>query len=318
MKITITGATGFVGTNLTVSMKSLHELKPISVRYIPNQQFDLKTDAIIHLAGKAHDLKKVSNPADYYEANYELTQQLFEAFLGSEASVFIFMSTVKAVADSVDGILSEEEVANPKGPYGESKLAAERYILSHLPSSVSGPDSYRDRSSDKRVFILRPCMIHGPGNKGNLNLLYSLVSKGFPWPLGAFENQRSFLSIENLCFVIKELLSQTNIPSGIYNVADDEPLSTNQLIQLIATSKNKQAKIFNIPIGLINRMAKLGDKLHLPLNTERLQKLTESYVVSNAKIKQAIGKPFPVTAKEGLLKTLKSFGPLTPARGTER
>ena len=74
----------------------------------------------------------------------------------------------------------------------------------------------------KRVYILRPCMIHGPGNKGNLNLLYQLVSKGLPWPLGGFQNQRSFLSVENLCFVIKELLENESIPSGVYQVADDE------------------------------------------------------------------------------------------------
>lgn len=90
-------------------------------------------------------------------------------------------------------------------------------------------------------------------------------------------------------------------------MADDEPLSTNELIQLIAVSQNKQAKIFNTPKNFITRMAKLGDRLRLPLNSERLQKLTESYVVSNAKIKQVIGKPFPVKAKEGLLRTFESF-----------
>jgi nucleoside-diphosphate-sugar epimerase len=254
---------------------------------------------MVHLAGKAHDLKKTSNDAEYFEVNFELTKKLYDQYLKSDARQFIYISSVKAVADSVDGILSEVEVPNPVTAYGKSKQMAEAYIMANLPAN-------------KKVYILRPCMIHGPGNKGNLNLLYSLASKGFPWPLGAFENQRSFLSVENLCFGIKELLSQNNIPSGIYNVADDEPLSTNQLIQLIAVSQNKQARIVAIPKSFINRMAKLGDQLHLPLNTERLQKLTESYVVSNAKIKQAIGKPFPVAAKEGLLKTFGSFGPLTP------
>ena len=134
-----------------------------------------------------------------------------------------------------------------------------------------------------------------------------MVSKGFLWPLGSFENQRSFLSVENLCFVIKEFLSQNNIPFGIYNVADGEPLSTNELIQLMAVSQNKRARILNLSKNFVIRMAKLGDQLHLPLNSERLQKLTESYVVSNAKIKQAISKPFPVAAKEGLLKTFGSF-----------
>jgi hypothetical protein len=71
-------------------------------------------------------------------------------------------------------------------------------------------------------------MIHGEGNKGNLNLLYQLVSKGLPWPLGNFKNQRSFLSIENLCFVIREIVERNDILFGIYQVADDEALSTNE------------------------------------------------------------------------------------------
>jgi nucleoside-diphosphate-sugar epimerase len=87
MKITITGSTGFVGANLHGYLKSFHELHSISVRYQPNQNFDLTTEAIIHLAGKAHDLKKVSNPQDYYEANFELTKQLFDAYLLSEVSL---------------------------------------------------------------------------------------------------------------------------------------------------------------------------------------------------------------------------------------
>jgi nucleoside-diphosphate-sugar epimerase len=150
-------------------------------------------------------------------------------------------------------------------------------------------------------------MIHGPGNKGNLNLLYKLVSKNIPWPLGAFENKRSFCSIDNLMFIFKELIESEDIPSGIYNVSDDEPLSTNELIVLIAKSQNRNSKLWNIPKKLIEGIAFIGDKLHLPLNSERLNKLTSSYVVSNAKIKAAIGKPLPVSSREGILKTFKSF-----------
>ena len=295
MKISITGATGFVGNNLENYLKSLHELKSLSIRYTSNQTFDLNTDAIIHLAGKAHDLKNVSYPQDYYDSNFELTRQLFDGFLLSKATVFIFMSTVKAVADTIDEILTEDRLPNPITHYGSAKQQAEQYILSQeLPEG-------------KRIYVLRPCMIHGPGNKGNLNLLYQLVSKGLPWPLGAFENHRSFCSIDNLCFVIKELLSQHNVPSGIYNVADDASLSTNELILLIGVSQNKHARIFHIPKGLIGGLAKLGDYLRLPLNLERLQKLTESYVVSNQKIVSAIGKDLPIASKEGLLKTFHSF-----------
>jgi len=295
LKIELTGITGFVGTNLQAYLNSSNEVLPISARYNSNQTFEIIGNALIHLAGKAHDLKKVSNPQEYYEANFELTKQVFDSFLLSEASVFIFMSSVKATADEVKSILTEENSPNPKTHYGISKLQAENYILTQkLPEG-------------KRIFILRPCMIHGPGNKGNLNLLYSVVKKGFPWPLAAFENQRSFLNIENLCFVIHELLNRNDISSGIYNVADEKPLSTNELIGLISKSQNKAARTLAIPKKMISLIAKIGDILHLPLNSERLQKLTESYVVSNDKIVKALGKPLPFSAEEGFKKTFQSF-----------
>ena len=259
-------------------------------------QFDfLECEVIVHLVGKAHDLKNTSNSEEYYQVNTELTKKVFDAFLASNANVFITLSSVKAIADQEQGMLSEEHTPNPITHYGKSKLLAEQYILS------------KEISEGKRYYILRPCMIHGPGNKGNLNLLYQLVSKGIPWPLGGFENKRSFCSIDNLMFIIKELIERDDIPSGVYNVADDEPLSTNQVISLLAESQNRNPKIWNVSKGFIELCAKIGNVLKLPLNKERLQKLTDSYVVSNQKIKTAIGKPLPVSSKVGLLKTFNSF-----------
>jgi len=191
--------------------------------------------------------------------------------------------------------LTEEYTPNPVTHYGKSKLLAEEYILS------------KEIPQGKRLYILRPCMIHGPGNKGNLNLLYKIVKRGFPWPLGAFDNKRSFCGIDNLCFVINELIQNDQIPSGVYNVADDEALSTNELIRLLAESQGKKPFIINIPKLLVKTLSKIGDVIRLPLNTERLSKLTESYIVSNQKLKNAINKPLPVPAKEGLLKTFNSF-----------
>ena len=151
-------------------------------------------------------------------------------------------------------------------------------------------------------------MIHGPGNKGNLNLLYKLVTKGLPWPLGAFQNQRSFCSIENLCYVLSKILENDKIPSGIYNIADDETLSTIELIQLIGNSTNKKARILSISRKLIFFIAKIGDVLRLPLNTERLNKLTENFIVSNSKIKAALQIEYlPISSREGIAKTIKTF-----------
>ena len=291
MSIFLTGSSGFVGQNFVSAINSKVPLR----KYSKGDKFTITENIVIHLAGKAHDLKKTANSDEYYQINTELTKDVFDAFLLSNAKVFITLSSVKAVSDEVEGELTENQKPNPVTHYGKSKLLAEQYIFS------------REIPKEKRVYVLRPCMIHGPGNKGNLNLLFKIVSRGIPWPLGSFENKRSFCSIDNLMFIINELIEREDIPTGIYNVADDEVISTNELIELIAISQNRNSKIWHFSRGLIERFAKIGDILHFPINTERLHKLTSSYIVSNEKIKNLIGKPFPVSSRDGLLKTFKSF-----------
>ena len=344
MNILITGVHGFVGSNLVIALKRHHSLygldivapekegvvktfawKDIETTSFPMQQLP-KFDAIIHLAGKAHDTKNQSASQVYFDINTGLTQKIFDFFLESSAKKFIFFSSVKAAADCVVGdMLTEDVIPTPVGPYGESKIAAENYIKESfiLPTTspeyllplnspvnqgrtTSGEDE-NVRYSDKRVYILRPCMIHGPGNKGNLNLLYNVVKKGIPWPLGDFENKRSFTSIDNLCYVVEGLLTK-DVASGIYHMGDDEALSTNELIALMCEAMGKEPHIWKMNRKMMEGCAGLGTLLHLPLNTERLRKLTENYVVSNEKIKLALGiDRMPVRAADGIMKTIRSF-----------
>ena len=336
MKILITGVHGFVGSNLVEALKKEHTIYGLDI-VAPEKEGVERTfswddlekdvsgggipevDAIIHLAGKAHDTKNKSAADVYFKVNTGLTQKIFDYFMAHDCiRKFVFFSTAKAAADKVDGILTEDVVPSPVGPYGESKIAAENYILSKF-KDFNGLSSLREdplepleqlehlKPTSKDVYIFRPCMIHGPGNKGNLNLLYNVVKKGIPWPLGAFENRRTFTSIENICFAVNGVLTK-DIPSGIYNMGDDEALSTNELIEEICKSLGKKSHIWKLPKGLMNGVAKVGGLLHLPLNPERLRKLTENYVSSNAKIKKALGvEKMPVDAREGLKVTLNSF-----------
>lgn len=308
MKVLITGIHGFVGSNLVEALKGLHTIYGLDI--ISSQKGgvsrtfswdDLEQgrvpsiDAIIHLAGKAHDTKNRSAAEVYFKVNTGLTQRIFDYFLAQPTcKKFVFFSTAKAAADKVEGVLTEDVVPTPVGPYGESKIKAEEYILSKMPA-------------DKQVYIFRPCMIHGPGNKGNLNLLYGVVRRGFPWPLGAFDNRRTFTSVENICYAVNGVLT-TDVPSGIYNMGDDEALSTNELIQEICKSLGKKAHIWRLPKGLMNGVARVGGWFHLPLNPDRLRKLTEDYVSSNEKIKKALGvDKMPVDARTGIQRTLNSF-----------
>ena len=302
--IIITGITGFVGYNLSCYLNKKGK-KILGVSRNPSpDEVDYKevnktllnnTNYFIHLAGKAHDIKNTSNEKEYFEVNTELTKHLFDIFLKSNCETFIYMSSVKAVADIVEGTLVENFEPIPETAYGRSKLAAENYILS------------KNISKNKRVYILRPCMIHGPNNKGNLNLLYSFVSRGVPYPFGKYKNKRSFVSVENLCFIINELIDNNEIDSGVYHIADDGSLSTNALVQLIGKSIGKTSRILKVPKKIVKFIALIGDVLSLPINTERLNKLTENYVVSNDKNKKAIKKELPLSIKEGIIKTITSF-----------
>jgi len=294
MMVLIQGVSGFVGQNIVKYLNQNFEIVGLKRGIIFENQV-LHGDAFINLAAKAHDTLNVADPSEYYYVNTDLSKSFFDAFLNSSASTFIYFSSVKASADEVSGILLETDVPNPQTHYGKSKLLAEEYMLSKkIPQG-------------KRVYILRPCMIHGPGNKGNLNLLFHWVKKGYPWPLGSFDNQRSFCSIENVSFVVNELLSRTDIPSGIYNLADNDTLSTNQLIKLIGKALDRDVKIWRFNQDWVRFLASLGDRFKLPLNSERLHKLTSGYVVSNEKLLSALGKPLPVNAQIGMMHTLTNF-----------
>ena len=404
MKILITGAFGFVGTNLSAYLAERgHELWALDVgggqsaigsknaqrssgetggasvclpenaecrsgkgayaRCFGWDELDVipwgEVEAVVHLAGKAHDTRNTSDPQSYFDVNVGLTKRVLEAWGRrtshrgteiTESSVccsdeiestrphqsplsllelcekkekkFLFFSSVKAVADRVEGVLKEDAVPDPQTPYGQSKLEAEEVVRCSLAvgsrqsavgnkqSAIGGDSTHalmNSRTHELRYYILRPCMIHGPGNKGNLNLLHGVVRRGVPWPLGVFENRRSFASIGNVCAVVEGLLTG-DVAAGVYQVADDDALSTNELIELMADTMGKRAHIWRLPKGLMRVLAWGGDVLHLPLNSERLQKLTESYVASNKKIKAALGwERMPVDAREGMRRTIMSF-----------
>ena len=136
--VLITGYTGCVGRNLIAYNSKGNEftqllmsrIKMSSRKSISNSFKSV--DAVVPLARKAHDLKGSSQVSDYYKVNYELTTELYDAFISSEAKKFIFVSSVKAAADSLECILSEDYSPDPKTHYGKSKLQAEQYIQNQL------------------------------------------------------------------------------------------------------------------------------------------------------------------------------------------
>jgi len=229
--VVITGAKGFIATNLKTHLSEGGKTcigisrNPTGPNEIGWNDLDLGKSYgtyWIHTAGKAHDKSTKVGESVYAKANLHLTQTVFELFLSDPNSEkLIFLSTVKAVASSVEGILREDHHYEVGNPYGKTKKEAEDFLLA------------QELPPNKKIIILRLCMTHGPGNKGNLNLLFDLVKRRIPYPFGSFSNQRSLLSVDNLSFVINSILNRETFKSGVYNVADDGFLRTTEIITVM-------------------------------------------------------------------------------------
>ncbi|KGN98310.1 hypothetical protein HQ36_02515 [Porphyromonas gingivicanis] len=311
MNFLITGIDGFVGSSLTSYLGVQHTLYGVDLkedkregethRYLWDDVGDKlpQVDCVIHLAGYAKDTTDESLLSEYIEVNVGLTKIIFDWFLSSEAQTFIFFSSVKAAAPFADmEAVTEEIIPKPIGPYGVSKIRAEEILFERSEEVLR---------KGKKMYILRPSMIYGPGNQGNLRQLYHLVRRGIPWPFGSFENKRSFCSINNISYIV-ERISKAKIESGVYNVCDDEPISIRQLLSVIASTVNKPSRVVSLPKFVWRGIASLGSMLKMPFNKIILQKLTENYVVDNRRIKKVLNiKEMPYETTSEVAKTIRSF-----------
>ena len=299
MKIAVFGSSGFIGKNLVKSLLEDMEVQEVSLRNSDwENSINEGTEVFINLVGKAHDHKGTANEKDYYFANVDLTQQIFEVFKKSEAKLFIYISSLAALEEFESfKPLEETDECNPISLYGKSKREAEIWLLKE------------DLVSDKKLIIIRPPMVHGPGDKGNLGLLYKIISKGIPYPLASFNNERSFISIDNFNFYIKKIIKKKeNLKNGIYHISDNETVCTIEIIEIIKKVENIKIPNLSFPKSLIKGLARIGDFVPIPLNTKKLKKLTNNLLVSNQKIKTALEiDNLPLTATKGLEKTIKSF-----------
>lgn len=311
--ILITGITGFIGQSLVKYFHSADDIKLFGysrnaenasalfaqdhIVFLPELSFTqldkYQIDLVIHLAGIAHDLSGNYQDEDYENVNFGQTRKLYDEFLISGATVFVFVSSIKAVVDHANEEINEDFLPDPTSAYGKSKLKAEQYISKY---GAEGKVSY----------ILRPCMVHGPGNKGNLNLLYNFVKMGIPYPLASFHNQRSFLSIDNFCYTIENII-RGHLSPDTYLLADSETISTADLVKLIGTGLGKNVSTLRLPKVIVFLLAQFGSWIHAPFNNSTLAKLTENLIVSNKKLLLNLKSDLPLTTREGLLKTIRAF-----------
>jgi nucleoside-diphosphate-sugar epimerase len=291
-KILITGGSGFVGKAFKESFQNNYNVVTPSRNELYNTNIFDDIDVVIHLAAISHDISYSSNNEIYKLYNTDLTNLLFDNFLKSDSRVFIFMSSILALKSTSEIPLTEDMLPMPESVYAKSKFESELFILNaNIPSG-------------KRVYILRTPLVYGIGNKGNLPLLIDFIKKIPFWPFGSYSTLKSFCDIRNLIFVVNKLIQQNHISNGIYHIADEYQYNLNELYSIITEYYNRKPRIFRISKLLIFITCFLGTIFHLSFNLNRLRKISNSLLVSNYKIKNAINSDLPFGGINDLLRIM--------------
>jgi UDP-glucose 4-epimerase len=279
-KLLITGSNGYLGSSFMYQYKNKYSFEKFSLlnQKLENINFD-SIDIILHCAALVH--QKVEHSYEkYYQINVDYPLKLAKVAKENGVKQFLFISTIAVYAED-EKKLDENTICNPITPYGKSKLEAEKKLLE------LNDDSFI-------VSIIRPPMIYGKNAPGNIDSLVKLVKKISIIPLARIENKRSFISIQNLCYIINEVITRQK--AGIFLASDDEPLSTSKLIKLI--SKNLDKKIYLIKIPFFESLLKILK----PLFHKRLYGSLE---VDNRITKEKLNLSNPYSVEEGIKLMIK-------------
>ena len=278
--ILLTGSNGYLGSTFLNQYKNKYSFEKFSLlnQKLKDINFD-SIDIILHCAALVH--QKVEHSYEkYHEINVDYPIKLAKLAKQNGVKQFIFISTIAVYGEDIQK-LDENTTSNPITPYGKSKLEAENQLL--------------ELNDDNFVVsIIRPPMIYGKNAPGNIDSLVKLVKKLPVIPLGKIDNKRSFISIQNLCYIIDEIITQKQ--NGIFLASDDEPLSTSKLIELIA--KNLDKKIYLIKIPFFESLLKL-------VKPSFHKRLYGSLEVDNTLTKEKLNLKNPYSVEDGIRVMIK-------------
>ncbi len=316
--ILVTGATGFIASHL---LPILHQqgwqivapvrhyfqqphvipLKIVVVGDIDGdtswQQALEGIDTVIHMAASAHNIHNSNTPestAQFFKVNTLGTKNLVQQAIQAGVKHFIFISSIGAMATLSDRILTENSACQPDTPYGCSKLQAEQALIELANSSTMD------------WTIVRPTLVYGQGNPGNMERLIKLVEKKLPLPFASLNNRRSFVYVGNLVSAITTILTHPQASKQIFLISDGADISTTQLIIQIAECLELPYRLLSVPMTLLTLAGYLGDATQMvtrrtfAVNSETIRRLNGSLWVDNSKICQTLNWKPPYTFEEGL------------------
>lgn len=312
MKILVTGANGFIGTQLSETLAtSGHEVRNTARSFLLNSSttsemiicnlestdnLDHLTtgcDAIVHLAGRAHAMSDdpITSESLYVSANVDVTKKLAQSASRTGVKRMILMSSVKVNGESttIDTPFTPQDVPNPQDPYGRSKTQAEQALWEVASTS------------ELEGVVIRPPLVYGPGVRANFASLIGIVNRGIPLPLGSIQNKRSFISIDNLINCIATALQSSNASGQTFLVSDGNDLSTSELIRSIASALHKSPNLVPFPPALLKLAATTAGK------RSAYDRLCGSLTVDIALTKQKLSWTPPFTVQDSLQRTVDAF-----------
>ncbi|MFM7904379.1 MAG: NAD-dependent epimerase/dehydratase family protein [Microcystis sp.] len=258
-------------------------------------------DIVIHLAARAHIINEtIPNPeAEFIKVNTQGTANLVQQSIQAGVKHFIFISSIGAMTTQSDRILTENSPCHPDSPYGRSKLQAEQALIELA------------KDSNMTWTILRPTLVYGSGNPGNMDRLMKLIKQGLPLPFGAIKNRRSFVFVGNLVAAIITCLDHPNAANQIFLISDNQAVSTPQLIRLIAQQIQQPCQLLPVPTTLLRFLGYLGDRVesitgkNFPFNTYNIDRLLGSLAVDSSYIQKTLDWQPPFTLEQGLAETIQ-------------
>ena len=312
MKILVTGATGFIGTQLSETLaNSGHEVRCTARSLAPNRSTTLEMvtcdlesadnldhltmgcDAIVHLAGRAHVMSDdpATSESLYLSANVDVTRKLAQSAARTGVKRMILMSSVKVNGESttIDSPFTSQDTPNPQDPYGRSKTQAEQTLWD--VASTSGLEGV----------VIRPPLVYGPGVRANFASLIGIVNRGIPLPLGSIQNKRSFVSVDNLIDCIATALQSSNEEGQTFLVSDGHDLSTPELIRSIASALHKSPMLIPFPTALLKLVATSVAK------RSAYERLCGSLTVDIALTKQKLSWTPLFTVQDSMQRTVDAF-----------
>ena len=310
MRIVVTGCTGFIGSHIVPALTNekydvTGTVEPgvaSGSTDVPLHPVDICTgnglaaafagaDAVIHLAARNHVLRETAKDPllEYRRVNVEGTRNVVRAARKQGVGLFVHLSSIKAMGEGTEGILAETAPCLPSTPYGISKLESEEVVRAEADGTAMA------------VLIFRLPMVYGPGNKGNLPRMIRWADRGLPFPLVRPDNLRSMVYVGNVVAAVKAVL-ETHPTSGAaprtYIVKDDADYSTRMIYSSICRELGKSPRFIPLP-AVLGRFA--------GAISEDFRKVTSSFRVSSAKIREEIGFVPPVSGEEGIASTVRWY-----------